>query len=415
MASDYDVAIIGAGAAGIAAARRLSERGCSVILLEASNRIGGRAWTMGLRDMPLDMGCGWLHSAGRNPLVTIGEAAGFTVVKGPNAWESHWHDLGFSPDEQEAAAAAWERLMQRLSSHSPAGDRVSDALEPGCEWNKYCDAISSYVNGVPLNELSIQDSLAYEAAATDDNWRVEEGYGSLIGSLLPSRVRICVAMPARRLSFSGHGVVIETPRGTIGARAAIVTVSTNALVRGVIAFDKQVDTHLEAAAQLPLGLADKLLIELIGDHGLEPETHLIGNPRNAETGSYYIRPLGRPIIECYFGGRGAARLEEAGLSNAFAFAVEELAALLGNGIRSHLKPLIATSWGQTDWVHGSYSHALPGHAHARTVLAQPLEDRLFFAGEATHAFDFSTAHGAWETGLRAAGEVLAALGRAGSA
>jgi monoamine oxidase len=84
--------------------------------------------------------------------------------------------------------------------------------------------------------------------------------------------------------------------------------------------------------------------------------------------------------------------------------------LLGSGIRRHLRPLTASSWCRTDWIRGSYSHALPGQAGARRILARPIEDRLFFAGEATHNTDFSTAHGAWESGIRAAGEVSALLG-----
>jgi monoamine oxidase len=150
-------------------------------------------------------------------------------------------------------------------------------------------------------------------------------------------------------------------------------------------------------------------LELHGNHGLEPETHLLGDPQNAETGSYYIRPLGRPVVEGFFGGNGAVVIERAGLVEAFAFALDQLASLLGSNIRRHLRPLAASSWCRTDWIGGSYSHALPGHAGARAVLARPVGDRLFFAGEATHQSDFSTAHGAWESGLRAADQVAAVL------
>lgn len=107
-----------------------------------------------------------------------------------------------------------------------------------------------------------------------------------------------------------------------------------------------------------------------------------------------------------YGGIGAVRIEKAGVMDAFAFAIDELASLIGNRIRPHLRPLIATNWCSMDWIHGSYSHALPGQAHARELLARPIAGRLFFAGEATHLNDFSTAHGALESGVRAAGEVL---------
>jgi monoamine oxidase len=406
---NYDVAVIGAGAAGIAAARSLTDAGRSVIILEASNRVGGRAWTVDLSGMSLDMGCGWLHSAERNPLVAIGREAGFTIERGPTAWQNQWRDLGFSPDERAAAVSAWEALEERLRANPPASDRASDALEPNGEWNAYCQSLSGYLNGAPLERLSAADFLAYDNAATAANWRVLEGYGSLIGAAVPD-VTLRLSTPVRRVALMGQGVRLETDRGPVMAGTAIVTVSTNVLARGTIAFDPEVDDHLHAAAQLPLGLADKLFIGLHGNHGLEAETHLLGDARNDETGSYYIRPLGRPVIEGFFGGKGAFVIESAGLLEAFTFALDQLSSLLGNDIRRHLRPLAASSWCHADWVRGSYSHALPGHAGARSVLARPVGERLFFAGEATHQSDFSTAHGAWESGRRAAGEVIAMAG-----
>jgi monoamine oxidase len=100
-------------------------------------------------------------------------------------------------------------------------------------------------------------------------------------------------------------------------------------------------------------------------------------------------------------------IEREGLDAAFAFAVEELAQLLGSRIRTRLNCRAGTAWRKAEWIHGSYSHALPGHASSRGMLAAPVDGRLFFAGEATHVTDYSTAHGAWESGVRAAAEALA--------
>jgi monoamine oxidase len=295
-----------------------------------------------------------------------------------------------------------------MRTNPPASDRASDALEPDGKWNAYCQSLSGYMNGAPLDRLSVADFLAYDNAATDANWRVHEGYGSLISAAVPN-VALHLSTPVRRVTLTANGVQLETDRGLVTSGAAIITASTTVLARGTIIFDPEADDHLHAASQLPLGLADKLFLELHGNHGLEPETHLLGDPQNAETGSYYIRPLGRPVVEGFFGGNGAVVIERAGLVEAFAFALDQLASLLGSNIRRHLRPLAASSWCRTDWIGGSYSHALPGHAGARAVLARPVGDRLFFAGEATHQSDFSTAHGAWESGLRAADQVAAVL------
>jgi monoamine oxidase len=104
-------------------------------------------------------------------------------------------------------------------------------------------------------------------------------------------------------------------------------------------------------------------------------------------------------------------MEKDGPATAFARGIDQLAGLFGSNVRLNLLPLVASNWGKTTHVGGAYSHALPGHAAARKDLALSFEQRLFFAGEATHAHDFSTAHGAYASGVRAAEEAIAALTR----
>jgi monoamine oxidase len=104
-------------------------------------------------------------------------------------------------------------------------------------------------------------------------------------------------------------------------------------------------------------------------------------------------------------------VEKDGPAAGFAHAIDQLAGLFGSNVRLNLRPLVASNWGKATHVGGAYSHALPGHAAARKDLALPFGERLFFAGEATHPYDFSTAHGAHDSGVRAAEEAMAALAR----
>ncbi len=142
---------------------------------------------------------------------------------------------------------------------------------------------------------------------------------------------------------------------------------------------------------------------------IDPDGFLVGSTTRRETMNYQLRPFGRPVIYTFFGGRFAAAMEREGEAAMFAFAADELANILGGDIRKHISPLAATAWLQDPWSRGSYSYALPGHADDRAVLAAPADDRLFFAGEATSPYFFSTAHGAYISGLAAADAALAAL------
>ena len=409
MRRDFDVAIVGAGAAGVGAARRLAGGGLSAIVIEASARVGGRAWTLEAAGLPLDLGCGWLHSANRNSWARIAKESGTPLDRGPSAWSEQYRDLGFSPAEQAAADRTFAVWKSRLESAPPASDRAADAMEPGSEWNPYLEAISAYINGDVLARVSIADYLAYDEAATRHNWRAPAGYGALISSGFPAGVGLRLSAPVNAVERVKAGVALATPQGEVRARCAILTVSTAVLAGGAMRLPPGCDPWLRAAEQLPLGRNEKLFFEITVPDRSEPETHVIGNPRDARTGSYYIRPFGRPVIECFLGADGARIVEAEGPVAGFAHAAEELAALFGSEARRALRPLAASNWARTDRIGGGYSHALPGCAAARAALARPFEGRIFFAGEATHPYDFSTAHGAHDSGVRAAEEAIGAL------
>ncbi|AQR72709.1 NAD(P)/FAD-dependent oxidoreductase [Sphingomonas sp. LM7] len=404
--NEVNVAVIGGGAAGIAAARTLADAGVETLILEASDRLGGRAHTVQVDNMPLDLGAGWLHSAEHNPWVGIAESSGFTVDRTLPRWREQWRDLGFSTPERTDAGKAYEAFDRRMRDDPPASDRAADALAPGCEWNGYLDALSGYINGAGNAEVSIRDYLAYDDAATETDWRVVQGYGALVAAHAAA-IRTRFSAPVTAIDSSDQLLRISTRQGTIRARSAIVTVSTNVLARGAIRFDAAHDAVLHAASRLPLGLADKLFLAIDGDAEMDANAHLLGNPRAAITGTYTLWPFGRPVVEVMFGGEGAKAMEAAGLDGADAFALDELCGLLGSGWRKRLRLVAGSAWGRTDHILGSYSHALPGEADARRVLAEPVDPRIRFAGEACSPTEFSTVHGAYKTGVAAAKSLLA--------
>ena len=399
--------VIGGGAAGIAAARALHDAGKDVLLVEAGDRLGGRAHTVALdfdgRRYPVDFGCGWLHSATRNPWTGIGERAGFTIERSSPGWREQWHDLGFPPDQRTASDEAWERWERAARAalggpDQPLGNFVG-ADDP---WRPMLDAISGFANGASLDQVSLHDWVAYEDASGEENWSVREGYGALIAGHAAG-VPVRLGTLVTRIDHRGRRLQIETTAGTIEADRAIVTVPPSVLA--AIRFDPPLPAKQQAAAGLPLGIADKVFLGV--DRPPWPaQSHLLGNPHSACTASYRLSPFGWPVIEAFFGGDCAERQE--GAADAYAFAIEELVGLLGSQWHARLHPLAATRWRHEVHILGSYSHARVGHAGARAVLAEPVDDRLFFAGEACSATDFSTAHGAYATGIAAGDAVLMA-------
>lgn len=408
MLSEVDVAIVGAGAAGLAAAAALREAAVSVVTLEARDRIGGRGWTAQAGGWPLDFGCGWLHSADVNPFSKLAGQLGFEIDRTPPHWMRQAQNVRFPPAEQAQYRRAMEALEERAEAAAARGldVAVSTLMEPGCPWNPLLDAFSSYYNGDEFDRISTLDYAAY--ADSGVNWRTPRGYGALIAAS-GGDAEVALETPVTRIDHAGARVRIETPKGEFFAAVVIVTVPTPLIAEGALAFTPDLPEVREAAAALPLGLANKVFLHLDEPGLFEPETHLTGDPSRTETGSYHLLPFGRPMIEAFLGGRHARALEAEGPGAASAFVIEELSGLIGAAFRTKARPIAETRWSADPWSRGAYSHALPGRAGARAVLARPVENRIFFAGEATSAHAFSTAHGAAESGRAAARLALAAL------
>ncbi len=404
--SQIEVAIVGGGAAGIAAGRRLCEAGIRCLVVEARARLGGRAWTIVDRSgFPIDLGCGWLHSADRNPWREIAQAQGRSIDQTPPPWMRPSLEIGFPRSEQQefgkALAGFFARLDRRDENDPDAPAAV--LLDADGRWNNLINAVSTYISGVELDRQSVKDFYRYDDSGV--NWRVVEGYGSTIaahGADLPVMLDCAV----QRIDHSAKRLRIETAKGAIEVDQAIVTIPSTLLAEQRLLFTPALPDKTEAALGLPLGLADKLFLSLEAAEEFEKDTRLFGRIDRAGTGAYHFRPFGRPQIEVYFGGRLASELEAGGEGAFFDFAVSELTNLLGSAFARRISPIQIHRWGTDPFSHGSYSFALPGRADCRQALAEPVDDRLFFTGEACSSGDFSTAHGAFITGVTAADRVI---------
>ena len=406
--SSVDVAVIGAGAAGLGAAHALKRAGVSFVVLEARDRVGGRGHTItAAPGVIFDLGCGWLHSADQNAFVKIAEQLDFEIDRKLPPWRERAYGKSFPPEERADFFRAMDEFFDRIEHAAKGGvdHPASLYLEAGNRWNPMIDAVSSYINGCETDRLSILDFDAYQDSSI--NWRVRRGYGALMaayGEPLPIAFNCAVT----RIDHSAKRLRIETSQGTLSADKAVITVPTNLIAEQTIRFHPALPEKVDAAANLPLGLADKVMLALDGAEQLPVDGNLRGATMRTEMGTYHLRPFGQPCIEGFFGGRFARSLEDAGDGAIAAQAIDEIVSFLGNDFRRRLKPLKESRWAHDPFARGSYSHARPGHAGKRAVLAAPVDGRLFFAGEATSPHFFSTAHGAHDSGERAVREVLGA-------
>jgi monoamine oxidase len=405
---DVDVVVIGGGAAGIAAARRLHDASIKCLLVEARSRLGGRAWTVTDESgFALDLGCGWLHSADRNPWAAIAQSQDATIDKTPPPWTRPPLEVSFPPEEHGNYRKALEEFYERVhrAGKSETDMPASALLDPACCWNGLIGAISTYVSGAEPDRVSVKDLDRYDDSGV--NWRVVEGYGTVISAHV-ANVPVMLDCAVHGIDHAGKRLRIDTAKGAISADQVVIAIPSALLSVERLVFTPALPAKTEAARALPLGLDDKLFMSLDGAEEFDKGVRLFGHTDRVATAIYHFRPFGRPLIEAYFGGQCAAELEAQGDEAFFDFAVTELTGLLGNDFARRVKPICHYSWGRDPFALGSYSYALPGFADCRAALAEPVDNRLFFAGEACSLHDFSTAHGGYLTGVAAADQIVAA-------
>lgn len=409
----HDVANIGAGSAGIAAAKAARALGLDFVVLEASHRIGGRGYTEELAPgVAFDLGCHWMHTASRNPYVAIADRFGFTYRKGTFP-RGLWIDGDWAGDADLASYGAfWERNHAAVLAAASAGSGISiaEATERESRWTPLLDYWASVANAADSDRVSVEDTFNYHD--TDENWPIKEGFGALIARF-GADVPVTLNCAVTRIAWGGRRIELHTATGAVRARRALVTVSTGVLGAGDIRFDPVLpDWKLAAIAGLPLGTHNRIGLMFDRDvFGPDcPEGAAILLPGEEPIG-FSFRPFSQNMVVALTGGRHAVWLERAGAAAAVDFAKEKLAKVFGSGIMTHVTRHIVTAWAGDPWTRGSYSAALPGQGRQRAELARPIDDRLFFAGEATSTDSHATAHGAYISAVEAIRQVAGSLGR----
>jgi len=404
--TDVDVVIVGAGCAGLAAAKRLRDAGKSFRVLEAMDQIGGRAWTTSTDfGVPFDIGCAWLHAADRNPYFPEAQAAGWTLQHHDMGLDHLWFGTRrATPAEMAAEKRAEAELAACIARHRSGDDRMSSVVE-ACHALRVSATFAGPMDfGADDDEISVTDFRS--AADLDPNYFTREGYGALIHRW-GAEVPVTLSTPVRRIRWDGPGVEVETQKGTIRAQAVIVTVSTGVLAFEDIAFTPALpDRHQEAIFDLPMGLLTKVPVRIEGTRlGLSPFDDLLME-RHARHDLYFLAfPFDTDLMVGFVGGDFAWELEAAGREAAVDFVTDRLVDMFGSDARRAVSHGAMTNWGAERHVRGAYAAARPGKAHAREVLSDPVGERIWFAGEALAGGLKQTAAGARLSGEAVAGKV----------
>ena len=411
-----DVVIVGAGVAGLAAARVLTAGGRSVMVLEASPRLGGRVFTdIATFGVPFDRGAAWIHGYDENVMTRLAGFYGFDVVPEPQQEILYVNGARASEADVDNYNSAFTALGEGIgeAAHeeddAPATVAMPTNLPPAITaWlPTAAAAIGPLDIGVDLEDFSVQDW--HDREDKEPVAAIRQGFGVLVGRMADG-IPLSANARVTRITTTADGVEIVSARGTLRAKAALVTVSTGVLASGSITFDPPLDGEKQKAlVGLPMGLVNKIALEFA------PGSPALAFPRNAnlvpkvegERGnSFLINPMGQPFAVCHVGGSLAWDLSTQTQAVAIDFARDRLRTLLGGNADKGFKRGASTDWGANPYTLGAYTTVKPGSLVARAKLDTPHADRVFFAGEAQAGSRSQSVEGAHESGTNMAQAIL---------
>jgi monoamine oxidase len=414
--NNVDVVIVGAGAAGIAAARRLAAAGRRFALVEATATVGGRCITdTSLFGVPFDRGAHWVHMPDINPVAKLGTQTGLDIYPAPPGQRVRIGRRYAREGEMEDYLGGMVRASTAIADASRKIDvPCAQALPKDLGgWRSTIEfVLGPFGCGKDLSEISALDFT--RSAERDSDLLCRQGFGALLAQLADG-IPVELSNPVTRISWGARtgAVDVETARGQFVARAAIVTVSSNVLTAGKIKFTPDLPRRqLDAAAKLKLGSYDHVALELPDNPlGLRPDELVFEKSDSTRTGAIFANVSGTALCVVEVAGGFGRDLAAKGDAAMFDFALTWLTGLYGTDVAKVVKRRHATHWNDEPWALGAFSAAAPGGQPARKVLMESVNDRIWFAGEAAHETLWGTVGGAWESGQRAADAVVRSFGR----
>lgn len=416
-AADIDIAVVGAGAAGLVAAHRAREKGLTARIFESRHRVGGRIHTDASLGVPFDAGAFYIHFAERNPWKAIAETLKVELVDDDTLWGGFnvfRNGVPIPADERMRRRGAFGRLAAAVEAKDPGVDLsfAEAARRHAPELEAAAEGMTLLSLGEEAEHVSIRD---YQMLDSGEDFVMPGGYGRLLEAYADG-LDIALGTPVTEIDSRGPGVRISGPRGSITARAAVVTVPVSVLQAGGIRFLPDMPEPTRVALDgLRMGALTKVALKVEGNRfGLSPWTQFFdqgSGALGADLLNFEFWPFERDLVIVFLGGNFARDLSKAGEAIAVATVRERLVAILGSEVEKSITGGRLAGWSVDPHALGGYSIAKPGHAGARKALEAPFNGFVYLAGEANAGAASMTAGGAALAATRAVDEIAARLAR----
>lgn len=418
------VLIIGAGLAGLGAARFLVDKGHEVLVLEARNRVGGRVWTSRKwQDAPIDMGAAWIHGVRGNPITKLADriSARRKVTSEDRAVIYNTQGDALTSGEEDRLGSLRRQISRLLREAQSQDPDVSIHQALRKLLTRHDPASSDYrlIHFILSFELEHEyagsiDTLSTHWHDSDHSFRgndvlFENGFGDVV-DWLAENLDIEYNQAVREIHWDGPEVRITTEDSEFAADKVLITLPLGVLKSGAVKFIPELpDDKLRAISSLGMGLLNKCFLRFnraFWPDGVDWFGYVPASHGEWTTWVNYQRVSGRPVIQAFSAASHGSRVEKWSDIETVASAMKTMRRIFGAGIPDP-EDFQLTRWGLDPFSMGAYSYnAIGSTGRMRKALASPLGGKLFFAGEATHSRYFGTTHGAYLSGQRAAGEML---------